>query len=85
MLDAHLRKTSDGAEYRRLREDLPGLKNTLTAITPVLVDACRSENPEIWPRMYELLGRIVAFARMTQDQMLREAIEPARSRAVSRS
>ena len=27
--------------------------------------------------MYELLGRIVAFARMTQDQGLREAIEPA--------
>jgi HEAT repeat protein len=77
VLKNHLDKVSDGADFNRVRSNLPALESTLAAAIPALEQALSLKNDEIRPLVYGLLGRIVSFARLSQDAKLRKAIEPA--------
>ena len=75
-LDEHLEKTTDTAEFGRVRGDLGKLQVTLGAAIPALQDALTLKNEEISGRVFSLLGRIVAFSRGRNPE-LRKSIEPA--------
>jgi HEAT repeat protein len=77
-LRAHLaQKNSHAADWSGVANDLPGLRATLAASIPALEQALSQADDEIRPVLFGLLGRIVAFSRMSDDAELRKAIEPA--------
>jgi len=76
-LDEHFEKTRDTADFGRVRRDVARLQATLGGAIPALRDALTLKHEEIIPRIYTLLGRIVAFARLSRSPELRKAIEPA--------
>jgi len=76
-LGNHLEKTSGSADFSRVRGDLSKLTATLGTAVPALSEALSLKNEEISPSVFSLLGRIVSFSRMSRDENLRKAIEPA--------
>jgi len=76
-LDEHLEKTTDTADFGRVRGDLARLQVTLGAAIPALRDALTLKNEELVARVFSLLGRIVAFSRLSRNAELQKAIEPA--------
>ncbi len=76
-LDEHFEKTTDSADFGRVRGDLTRLQVTLGSAIPALRDASTSRNDEQGAQVFSLLGRIVAFSRLSRNQELRQAIEPA--------
>jgi len=76
-LSNHLAQTSEEADFRRVRGNLPGLKAVLTRAMPAIGKTLSKKDEEIGPLVYGLLGRIVSFARQSRDADLRKAIEPA--------
>jgi HEAT repeat protein len=73
----HLEKTTDMADFGRARGDLARLQVTLGAAIPALRDALKSKNEVRIAQVFSLLGRIVAFSRLSRNLELRKAIEPA--------
>jgi HEAT repeat protein len=76
-LGYHLEKTSDQADFRRVRGNLPGLMATLNRAIPTIEQTLSLKDEEIRPVVYGLLGRIMAFASLSSDGDLRKTIEPA--------
>ncbi len=76
-LRIHLRNTSEEAEFSRFRGKLPKLTATLGAVIPELAQALSRNDPESSAAVFGLLGRIVAFTRLSRDEGLRKCIEPA--------
>ena len=82
-LSKHLDKTSDQAEFRRVRGNLPGLKATLNTAIPAIAQSLSLKNEEISPLVYALLGRIVAFSSSALTRIFARRSSP-RSRSTSR-
>jgi HEAT repeat protein len=76
-LSHHLEQTSDQADFRRVRGNLPGLTATLNRAIPAIEQTLSLKDEAICPLVYGLLGRIVSFASLSRDEDLRKAIEPA--------
>ena len=76
-LSHHLDKTSDQADFSRVRGNLPGLMATLKTVIPAIEQTLSRKDEEISPLVYGLLGRIVSFSSLSRDGDLRKAIEPA--------
>jgi HEAT repeat protein len=76
-LAEHFESTSDSAEFRRVRGDLSRLRTVLAAAIPGLEESHSLKNTEIGPTVFNLLGRIVSFSRMSRDADLRKTVEPA--------
>jgi HEAT repeat protein len=76
-LGEHLKKTTAAAEFGRISADLPKLQGTLGTVIPPLKDALAARNEGPVTEMFSLLGRIVAFARLSRVPELQKAIEPA--------
>jgi HEAT repeat protein len=76
-LSYHLAHTTDAGDFRRMRGDLPGLTATLHLVIPSLIEALNEKDDEIRRVTFGLLGRIVSFSDLSNNEELRKAIEPA--------
>jgi HEAT repeat protein len=73
----HLYYTADSADFSSARGNLSGLRATVRAAIPTLVEALSLKNEEITYVVFGLLGRIISLAGLSRDEDLRKAIEPA--------
>jgi HEAT repeat protein len=76
-LAKHFERNGDSQEYSRVRSDLSRLRTVLGAAIPALKESASLENKEIAPTVFNILGRIVSFSRLSRDADLRKAVEPA--------
>jgi HEAT repeat protein len=76
-LSLHFDKTSDQADFSRVRGNLAGLTATLKTAIPTIEQTLSLKNEEISPPVYGLLGRIVSFSSLSPDEDFRKVVEPA--------
>ena len=76
-LDEHFERTTDAADFGRVRGDLVRLRFIIGAVIPDLRDALSLQNNDLDGRVLLLLGRIIAFARLSRNTELQKVIEPA--------
>jgi len=77
VVDEHLEKVAEQADFARVRGNLAGLQTTFGLAIPALRDALNIKNDEVSIRVSKLLGRIVAFSHLSGDPGLHKAIVPA--------
>jgi HEAT repeat protein len=76
-LDNHFDNSTDQAEFARVRADLPKLRATLGTAVPALLKAAELKDDNLRVRLCWIMGRMVAFCRMSRDAELAKAIAPA--------
>ena len=75
-LDGHFEKTTDQADFGRAQVTCRSFRATLKAAIPALRKALTVKDDDIRLMVFTILGRIIAFSRLSRDADLAKAIEP---------